>query len=121
MTDWLSLLEKKASPVIPGARYNAYRTEAENRGSAPDLFYEIALKPETGWEEMRDKVYPLFARYLKSKSVNPEKPDGIIVAAFYQDRCFLVDAAAFLDIFKTMEGLNSDAFHFRVLAWLAQG
>lgn len=120
MAEWFPLLEKKASQIIPGARYHAFRTEAESRGSGPDLFYEISLAPETRWEELRDKTYPLFARYLKYKSIDPEKASGIVVSVFIRDRCLILEGKAFIDVFKTMEGMNSDAFHFRVLAWLAQ-
>ncbi|MBN2352150.1 MAG: hypothetical protein JXD23_06220 [Spirochaetales bacterium] len=120
MADWLSLIEKKASDIIPGATYNAFRSDLEGRGEGPDLFYEISLKPEMRWEEFRDSIFPRLARHLKSKSINPEKAGGIVVSAFVGDRCFVIGGTAFLDVFKEMEGAGEASFHERILSWLSQ-
>jgi len=119
MSDWLALLERKASEIVPGAEYNDFRSALEERGEAPDLFYEIFLAEKSAWEKLRDAVYPQFARYLKSKSINPEKAGGVAVSVFVGDRCLILEGGAFLDVFKGVEGLSADAFHSLVLSWLA--
>lgn len=118
MADYLESLASRAFRIIPGAEYNAVRSEIDS-AEAP-VFYEIALGDGMPWEYLRDRVYPAFARFLNNRSIDPEEPKGTVVAVFYRERCFLLDGKKFLEVFKEMEGLNSASFHFRVQRWLIE-
>ena len=118
MQDFRARLIAKAFREIPGEAYNRVLGEMSGDGGPP-LIYEVVV-PEAGpWEGFRDAAYPQLARYLKSKRVEPEDPRGVVVSAFLGSRCFLLEAPAFLDILREMDGLNASALHFRVLRWLA--
>lgn len=118
MQDFRATLIAKAFREIPGEAYNRVLGELTS-GDWPPLIYEVVV-PEAGpWEGFRDAAYPPFARYLKSKRIDPEDPRGVVVAAFLGSRCFLLEAPAFLAILREMDGLSASALHFRVLRWLA--
>ena len=119
MQDFRDSLFAKAYRVVPGEAYNRVLGEI-TADDWPPLVYEVVV-PEAGpWESFRDKVFPQLARYLKSKRMNPEDPRGVIVSAFFRDRCYLVEAPAFIDVLREMDSLNATALHFRVQRWLAE-
>jgi hypothetical protein len=116
--DFRPLLTAKAFREIPAEGYNRVLGEM-TADDWPPLVYEVVV-PEAGpWEKFREAAYPPFARYLKSKRIDPEDPRGVVISAFLGSRCFLLEAPAFLDILREMDGLNASALHFRVLQWLA--
>lgn len=118
MQDFRPLLIGKAFREIPAEAYNRVLGEMTAE-DWPPLVYELVV-PEAGpWEEFRDAAYPPFARYLKSKRIDPEDPRGVVISAFLGSRCFFLEAPAFLDVLREMDGLNGSALHFRVLRWLA--
>jgi hypothetical protein len=117
MDPFRDLLFSKAFQVVPGPRYNQVSHDLRERGNI--LFYEVVLREDTRWEGLRDNVYPALARYLKYKSISPELPEGAVVSLFFQDRFYLLHAAEFLRAYREKEGLDPDAFHARVLEWLA--
>jgi hypothetical protein len=121
MTDFRAMIFAKARKIIPGIPYNRFLQELAEAGSdpgSPMMPYEVILPAEGSWEHFRDHAYPPFVRYLKDKSIDPEDPRGVTVAVFFQERCYLLDGRAFLDVLREMEGLNTAALHFRVLQWL---
>ena len=71
-------------------------------------------------EKFRDQTYPLFARFLKGQGVDPENPKCVVVAVFFKDRCHLLEGREFLKVLRKLEGLNTEALHFRILNWLAE-
>ncbi len=116
---YLDILLGKAFESMPGEAYNQYRLEASEAEGPPRLFYEVSLLEERPWAYLRDQVYPSFARHLRAKSLNPETGHGITVAVFHGTRCYLLRGEDFLAVFREMEGLDSSAFHLRVLQWLS--
>ena len=122
MATYMDMLSKRAFRVIPAEQFNVVRQEMTAGGRNPEglLFYEVPLGEGKPWEYLRDKVYPMMARYLKAKKVNPETPDKVVVAVFHRDRCYLLTGKSFIEVFLEVEGLNPQSFHFRVLQWLSQ-
>ena len=118
MDHFRDLLFSKAFQVIPGPRYNQVSQDLRESGNI--LFYEVVLREDTPWEHLRDRVYPALARYLSYKSISPELPQGVVVSLFFRARFFLLEAAAFLRAYREKEGLDQDAFHIRVQAWLEE-
>ena len=119
MPPYVKLLQAKSFESIPGELYNQYRLEVAEQSSESFLFYEISLMEEKPWPLLRDKVYPLFARYIKSKRINPFTATGVVVAIFHGDRCYLLQGEEFLEVYRTMEGVTTEAFIQRVQQWLA--
>ena len=118
MQDFRDVLTAKAFREIPAEGYNRVLGEM-TADDWPPLIYEVVV-PETGpWEDFREAAYPPLARYLKSKRIDPEDPRGVVISAFLGSRCFFLEAPAFLDLLREMDGLNASALHFRVLRWLA--
>lgn len=119
MPDYLNLLFGRAYESMEGEFYNRYRElQGEKEDREATLYYEISLLEPKGWEYLRDQVYPAFTRYLRDKSIDPERPKGVVVAVFYGSRCYLLKGEDFVEVFREMEGLNPSAYHFRVLRWL---
>jgi len=117
MQDFRTVLIAKAFREIPAETYNRVLGEL-TADDWPPLVYEVVV-PEAGpWEGFRDAAFPPFARFVKSKRIDPEDPRGVVVSAFLGNRCFLLEAPAFVDILREMDGLNGSALHFRVLQWL---
>jgi hypothetical protein len=116
--DFRPLLIARTFREIPAEAYNRVLGEM-TADDWPPLVYEVVV-PEAGtWEEFREAAYPPLARYLKSKRIDPEDPRGVVISAFLGNRCFFLEAPAFLDILREMDGLNASALHFWVLQWLA--
>jgi hypothetical protein len=119
MADWLSLVRSKASREIPGTEYNAYRTKVEATGELPTLYYEIELAPDREWTDVRDAVFPPYARYCESKSINPINAKSALIAVFIRERCYLLDGLNFLAIYAALEGVKDDELKKRVRSWQA--
>jgi hypothetical protein len=118
MDPFRDLLFSKAFQVVPGPRYN--QVSQNLRESENIIFYEVVLREDTPWEHLRDNVYPALTRYLRYKSIDPELAVGAVVSLFFHDRFYLLQASEFLRAYREKEGLDPDAFHARVLEWLAK-
>jgi len=119
MLPYLEMLLEKSFEVIPGESYNQYRQEAEEKMAKSYLFYEVPLMEKKPWQFIRDREYPLFARYLKAKGLDPHTAHGVVVAIFHSDRCYLLSGENFLKAYHEMEDLDSAAFLEKVQQWLA--
>jgi hypothetical protein len=119
MLTYLEMLREKSFEVIPGESYNQYRQEVEEQVAQSYLFYEVPLMPEKSWQFIRDREYPLFARYLKAKGVDPHTAHGVVVAIFHSNRCYLLSGEDFLKTYFEMEGLDVAASVEKVQQWLA--
>jgi hypothetical protein len=118
MTQYLEVLLKESFEDIPGESYNQYRLDVVEQVGESYLFYEISLMEEKPWEFLRDQVYPLFARYLRAKLIDPTNAHGVVVAVFHADRCYLLKGEDFVAVFRKMEGLDAAAFFAKVQQWL---
>jgi hypothetical protein len=120
MKDFRAVILDRAFRIVAGTSFNSVRRELlEGAGIVP-IIYEVTMPPGESWEAFRDRVFPLLARYLKAHGVDPACPDVVIVAVFFEDRCHLIKGSRFLEALEEMEGLNSQALHFRILRWLAE-
>ena len=115
MADFHEIIFAKATKVVPGAAFNRALEALYNTA---DLVYEVVLSPELAWAQFRDRIYPPFTRYLRSKAFDPERPVGVVVAVFFQDRCYLVDACDFMGILRDLDGLTPGALRALTLGWL---
>ncbi len=120
MASYADILTAKAAHSLAGSDYNRYLDSFIDPTGRISLFYEVPLLQEPPWSHLRDQVFPAFSRFLKSKSLDPETGDGVLVALFLGERCYLIEGPRFLQAFREIEGLSSSAFHFRVLQWLAR-
>jgi hypothetical protein len=118
MVDFRDAILAKAFKVIPGMAYNQVRQDMSESERA--IFYEIVLPVEGSWDGFRDRIYPAFVRYLKGKSIDPESPSEVTVAAFFKDKCYLINGRRFLEALSELEGLSQSALHFRILRWLRE-
>lgn len=117
--DFREVIFSKAFAKVPGMDYNRFSYELRESGDERyKVFYEIVLDENTVWEDLRDKIYPQWARFLKNKSINPEEAKGVVVTVFYKDYFYMIEGRDFIKAFCEMEGLSPSAFHFRVLRWL---
>jgi len=119
MAHYVELLQGKSFESIPGEFYNQYRLDVAEQSSDSYLFYEISLMEEKPWTILRDKVYPLFVRYIKSKRINPFTASGVVVAVFHGDRCYLLQGEEFLEVYRKVEGVDTEVFAEKVQQWLA--
>ena len=113
--DFHEAIFAKATKVVPGAAFNR---ALEALYDTADLVYEVVLSPGLSWAEFRDRIYPPFVRYLQSKAFNPERPVGVVVAVFFEDRCYLLDACDFVDVLRVRDGLVPAALKALILRWL---
>lgn len=117
MTDFRETLLSRAFQVLPGAEFNRTWKALWEGG---DFVFELVVPEHGSWEEFRDKTYPIFAKYLKRKFINPEHPSGVVVAAFFREECYLVGGPDFIQAFREMEGVKDpEEFHSKVLEWLS--
>ena len=117
MADFHEAIVAKATKVVPGAAFNR---ALEALYDTAALVYEVILPPELTWVQFRDRVYPTFVRYLKSKAFNPEVPAGVVVAVFCGERCYLLDACEFVHLLCDLDGLTPDLLRARILEWLQE-
>lgn len=119
MSDFRDNLLGRAFRVVPGIEFNRVRRELLEKADIVPVVYEITLPERGSWESFRDATFPLLVRYLKSQGIEPEYPRHLVVALFFKDRCYLIEGTELMKALRELEGLNSDALHFRVLRWLA--
>ena len=119
MPPYLRILLAQSFEVIPGESYNQYRQDVEEQTGKSYLFYEIPLIEEKPWQFIRDREYPLFVRYLKTKGLDPTTAVGVVVAIFHADRCYLLRGEGFLKAYLDMEGIDPAAFLQRIQQWLS--
>jgi hypothetical protein len=117
MKNFKQVILSKAFSVIQGTDYN--RVAQEMREDDFALFYEVVLPDHQTWADLKDRIYPSLARYLKYKSMDPESGSGLVVSVFHGERCYLIEAPSFFEAFRELEGLDRAAFHFRVVRWLS--
>lgn len=120
MANFKEVILNRAFKIVPGVAYNQTRRELIEKSEIVPVIYELLLRDGVSWEEFRDKNLPLMMRYIKSQGIDPELPKLLIVAVFYGDKCFFLEGQEFMDAICELEGLNPQAFHFRVLNWLSQ-
>lgn len=104
--------------AVPGQHFNEARRQFTEQDGGVTVLYEVVLPESGSWQEFRDKTFPLLAKYLHAQGLNPEYPKAVVVTAFYRDKCYFVEGTKFMSAFREIEGLNTQAFHFRVLQWL---
>lgn len=119
MVPYLEMLLEKSFEVIPGESYNQYRQEVEEQIAESYLFYEVSLMEEKPWQFIRDREYPLFARYLKAKGLDPHTAHGVVVSIFHADRCYLLKGEDFLKNFGELEGLDPETLSQKIQQWLS--
>ena len=119
MPTYLEPLLDKSFEIIPGELYNQYRLEVTEQLGDSYIFYEFSLMEEKSWRVLRDRVYPLFVRYIKAKLIDPATASGVVVAVFYGDKCYLMKGEDFLAAYREIEGIDPSAFHARVEKWLS--
>jgi hypothetical protein len=117
---YLQLLLDKAFETLPGERYNQYLGDVTERIGKTFLFYEISLMEPKPWADLRDRIYPNFARYLRAKRRDPVQGSGVIVAIFAGEKCHLLKGEDFIAVYREMERLDEVAFTERVTQWLTQ-
>lgn len=122
MENYRDFLFSKAFQTVQGTEYNrlSSRMREENRDTLFS-FYEVVLREEESWEEMKGRVYPALARFLKYKGFHPESGTGCVLALFFRGDFHLVHGPDFMEAFCQIEGLNASAFRSRVGEWLSQG
>ena len=119
MAPYLEMLFEKSFEVIPGESYNQYRQDVEEQIAKSYLFYEVPLMEAKPWQFIRDREYPLFARYIKAKGKDPHTAQGVVVAIFHNDRCYLLKGEDFLITYREMEGIDWETFLQKIQQWLA--
>lgn len=116
---YLELLLGRAYETIRGELYNEYRYESTEGGAGNYLFFEMSLTEEHSWNYVRERIFPLFVRYLRAKNVDPATASRVVVAIFHRDRCHLLRGGDFLAAFREIEGLDLSEFHARISNWLS--
>jgi hypothetical protein len=114
------MLAAKASAVIPGTSYNAFRAQREDEaaaGMAP-LFFESALPTSGAEAALANKVMPSLMQFIERKQQSLERPDNVLVALFLAETCFVLPADAVIDVFCETEGVNRQALRSRLSSWL---
>ena len=119
MPPYLELLLEKSFEIIPGELYNQYRLEVAEHVDDPYLFYEFSLLEEKPWRILRASTYPLFVRYIKAKLIDPATANGVVVAVFHADKCYLLKGEDFLAAYREIEGVDHSTFLERIQAWLS--
>jgi hypothetical protein len=120
MTDLREQLREKALRVVAGRDYHRFRAEREATAGAhgePERIYEVALPPDVSSTYLDERVLPPFARYLKSRSLDPGEPSGVLVAVFLGEACYLLRGRDLLELYCEIESLGPAALHFRILRW----
>lgn len=121
MSDYCASIISRAFSVIPGADYNRTLEDSFKEMATTglrQLYYEVILNAEKPWEDFRDKNYPTFSKYLKSRSISPENPKGVIVAVFFTDQCYLLDGQKFVNVLAEMEKLDAAGLRSKIGKWL---
>ena len=74
---------------------------------------------EKTWQFIRDREYPLFVRYLKTKGFDPTTARGVVVAIFHTDRCYLLKGEDILNTYLDMEGIDPAGLLQKIQRWLS--
>lgn len=119
MPPYLKLLLEKSYEIIPGELYNQYRLEVEEEIKDSYLFFEFSLLEEKPWSALSERTYPLFARYIKAKLIDPTTAYGVVVAIFHANKCHLLKGEDFLEAYREIEGIDQTTFLERVEEWLS--
>ena len=119
MPTYLEPLLDKSFEIIPGELYNQYRLEVTEQLGDSYIFYEFSLMEEKPWRTLRERTYPLFARYIKAKLIDPTKASGVVVAIFHGEKCYLLKGEDFLKAYREIEGVDRATFLKRVREWLS--
>jgi hypothetical protein len=119
MPPYLELLLAKSFEIIPGELYNQYRLEVTEQIGDSYLFYEFSLLEEKPWRILRERTYPLFVRYIKAKLIDPTTANGVVVAIFHGEKCYLLKGEDFLKVYREVEGLDHATFVKKVQEWLS--
>jgi hypothetical protein len=119
MPAYLELLLEKSFEIIPGELYNRYRLEVTEQVGDSYLFYEFSLLEEKPWRILRERTYPLFVRYIKTKLIDPTTANGVVVAIFHGEKCYLLKGEEFLKAYREIEGVDHATFVERVQEWLS--
>jgi hypothetical protein len=119
MPPYLELLLEKSFEIIPGELYNQYRLDVAERVGDSYLFYEFSLMEEKPWRILRERVYPLFVRYIKAKLIDPITAKGVVVAVFHADKCYLMKGEEFLAAYREIEGIDRGTFLQKIEQWLS--
>lgn len=119
MPPYLALLLEKSFEIIPGELYNQYRLNVAEQVGDSYLFYEFSLLEEKPWRDLRESTYPLFVRYIKAKLIDPATANGVVVAIFHADKCYLLKGEDFLAAYREIEGVDSSTFLERLEEWLS--
>lgn len=117
MKNFKEAIFSKAFSVIKCPDYN--RVAQEMREDDFAIFYEVVLTEDPKWAYLKDRIYPSLARYLKSKSMDPESGSGLVISVFHADHCYLIEGPSFIDVFLELEGLDRAAFKSLVAEWLS--
>lgn len=116
---YLKLLVEKSFEIIPGEHYNQYRLEVAERMGDSFLFFEISLLEVKPWRALRERIYPLFVRYIKAKLIDPTTANGVVVAVFHADKCHLLKGEDFLKVYREIEGIDRETFLQKIQQWLS--
>jgi hypothetical protein len=116
---YLELLLEKSFEIIPGELYNQYRLEVTEQVGDSYLFYEFSLLEEKPWRILRERTYPLFVRYIKAKLIDPTTANGVVVAIFHGEKCYLLTGEDFLRAYQEVESLDHATFVKKVQEWLS--
>ena len=118
--DFCNMLSAKATVVIPGRGYNAFRGQQQGGAAWQDvpLHFEDVLPAVEPEKSLVDRIVPSLVRFLQRKKQDPENPQNVLVALFLGDSCFVLPAETVLDLYCEIEGTNRQALHFRLLTWL---
>jgi hypothetical protein len=119
MPPYLELLLERSFEIIPGEFYNQYRLEVAERVGDAYLFYELSLLEEKPWRTLRESTYPLFVRYIKAKLIDPATANGVVVAVFHADKCYLLKGEEFLAAYREIEGIDRETFLQNIQQWLS--
>jgi hypothetical protein len=119
MPPYLEVLLAKSFEIIPGEQYNQYRLEVAEQLGDSYLFYEFSLLEEKPWRILRERIYPLFVRYIKAKLIDPNTASGVVVAVFHTDKCYLMKGGDFLAAYREIEGIDRGTLLKKIQQWLS--
>ncbi len=114
------ILAAKATAVIPGQGYNAYRSQhQEGDGQqGPPLHFEDVLPADQPERSLVHRIVPSLVRFLQRKKQDPGNPRNVLVALFLGESCFVLPADALLDLYCEIEGTSRQALRFRMQDWM---
>ena len=121
MDTFRTLLANKSFETLPGTSYNKLRlrfAEEESPEDEQPMFYEVVVADGDGWQNFRNRVYPQFVRYMKSKRLDPIDPQPVIVSIFMKDECYLIEGPDFVGVLREIDRLDDDGLKELIRQWL---